>query len=147
MSMSGALGHAGWTAESKESYRTKMSGPNNPAWRGGVTQKRARGNYVGHRWVKCPAEFRPMARKDGYIAEHRLVMAMALDRMLTRTEVVHHMNHDPFDNRLLNLALFNCNADHKRFEWAGEPRPVVLGLSLLLTMASCGASPSPPAPL
>ena len=31
-----------------------------------------------------------MARKDGYIMEHRLLVAKAMGRLLKRTEVVHH---------------------------------------------------------
>lgn len=41
----GAKGKAGWTEASLASYRAKMSGAKNPAWKGGVTQFRAHGNY------------------------------------------------------------------------------------------------------
>jgi hypothetical protein len=58
-----------------------------------------------------------MARKDGYIMEHRLKMAKHLKRLLSRAEVVHHKNHDPQDNRLRNLELFASNGEHKRKEW------------------------------
>jgi hypothetical protein len=62
-------------------------------------------------------EFLAMARKDGYIMEHRLIMARHLGRVLSRTEVVHHINHDPQDNRIENLELFSSNSEHKRIEW------------------------------
>lgn len=94
----------------------KLSGRNNPAWSGGVTLKRAKGNYRGVRYVHCPPEWLPMARKDGYIAEHRLVMAQSLGRCLTRTEVVHHIDHNPSNNLPTNLLLFPSNAAHKGFE-------------------------------
>ena len=58
-----------------------------------------------------------MARQDGYIMEHRLLMASHLGRMLTRTEVVHHKNHDPQDNTIENLELFANNSEHKKVEW------------------------------
>lgn len=58
-----------------------------------------------------------MARKDGYIMEHRLIMATHMGLFLLRTEVVHHINHDPHDNRIENLELFSSNAEHKREEW------------------------------
>jgi hypothetical protein len=91
-------------------------GSANPAWKGGVTYKRTKGNYVGPRYVRCPLEFTAMARTDGYVMEHRLVMAQRLGRCLLRTEVVNHINHDPRDNRPENLELYPSNGDHKRGE-------------------------------
>ena len=92
-------------------------GPGNPAWKGGVTYWRKHGNYKPIKYVRCPPEFLPMARKDGYIMEHRLIMATHMGRFLLRTEVVHHINHDPHDNRIENLELFSSHAGHKREEW------------------------------
>ena len=69
-----------------------------------------------------------MARKDGYVMEHRLIVAQALGRVLTRAETVHHMNHNPTDNRLENLALFASNQDHKMFEHHGTPLPIWQGV-------------------
>lgn len=63
-----------------------------------------------------------MARKDGYIMEHRLVMAQTMGRMLTRTEVVHHIDHKPGNNSPENLMLFSTNAEHKRFEGTSRTR-------------------------
>ena len=91
-------------------------GPENPAWKGGVTYFRKHGNYKPIKYVRCPMEFMAMARKDGYVMEHRLIVAKALGRCLKRTEVVHHKNHDPQDNRLENLELFASNGEHKREE-------------------------------
>lgn len=92
-------------------------GADNPAWKGGVTYFRKHGNYKPIKYVRCPPRFLPMARKDGYVMEHRLLMAMSLDRCLQRVEVVHHRNHDPQDNRIENLELFPNNSTHKREEW------------------------------
>ena len=91
-------------------------GQENPAWKGGVTYFKKKGNYTGVRYVRCPQEYLAMARKDGYIMEHRLVMAIHMGRLLTKMEVVHHENHNPGDNRIENLVLFANNSEHKRYE-------------------------------
>lgn len=115
---------AAWTEAGKASYLEKMSGPNNPAWKGGVTIFKTHGNYVGVRYVRCPTEFMAMARKDGYVMEHRLFVAQALERPLLRSEVVHHKDHNPTNNDLTNLQLFASNRDHKLFEHHGTPAPI-----------------------
>ena len=109
-------GKAGWTDASRASYREKMTGPNNPAWKGGVTVFKKHGNYAGVRYVRAPEWARPMARKDGYIMEHRLQMAVLCGYLLTRQEVINHENHDPKDNRPENLTLWPSNRAHKLYE-------------------------------
>lgn len=123
------------TPDGMASYRAKMTGPNNPAWKGGVTYFRKHGNYKPIKYIRCPAEFLPMARKDGYVMEHRLLAAMAMGRCLLRVEVVHHLNHDPQDNRLENLEVFASNRDHKLYEHHGSPAPIWRGSSLSTTVA------------
>jgi hypothetical protein len=91
-------------------------GPRNGSWKGGVTYFKRHGNYTGVRYVRAPAWALPMARKDGYIMEHRLVMAQMCGRLLTRTEVVNHIDHNPANNDPGNLELWPTNADHKRGE-------------------------------
>lgn len=91
-------------------------GASNPAWKGGVTKKRTHGNYQGVSYTRCPAEYLPMARKDGYIMTHRLVMAQKLGRCLAREEVVHHIDHNPANNSPDNLELYPSNGAHKRAE-------------------------------
>lgn len=105
------LGAKGWTIGPP-----RNKGADNPAWKGGVTLKRPKGNYKGVRYVRCPPEFLPMARKDGYIMEHRLVMAQWVGRMLTRQECVNHIDRNPSNNQRSNLELYPTNADHKRGE-------------------------------
>jgi hypothetical protein len=92
-------------------------GPANPAWKGGVTYRHRRGNYVQVRYVRCPLELLAMARKDGYVMEHRLVMARWIGRPLTRVECVHHIDHKPLNNAdRTNLELWPDNRSHKMWE-------------------------------
>ena len=91
-------------------------GSANYAWKGGVTFKRNKGNYIGPKYVRCPPEFQAMARTDGYVMEHRLVVARRLGRSLLRTEVVHHRDHHTRNNQDANLELFVSNGEHKRAE-------------------------------
>jgi len=95
----------------------KLQGQNNPAWRGGVTFFKTHGNYTGVRYVRAPEWAKPMARSDGYIMEHRLVMAAWMGRLLSRAEVVNHIDHNPSNNARSNLELWPTNGDHKRGEF------------------------------
>jgi len=79
----------------------------------------ARGWYKdkkGYIYIKLETNdfFYPMAKGDGYIPEHRLVMARYLKRHLLRWEVIHHKNGIKDDNRLENLQLLSCNGKHNK---------------------------------
>lgn len=132
-------GRQGWTAASRRSYRKKMSGPGNPAWKGGVTYFRKHGSYASVKYVRCPPEFKAMSRKDGYVMEHRLLVAQEISRPLARQETVHHEDHDPTNNDLSNLMLFESNQAHKLYEAHGSPLPIWSGSSPRTTKASSGA--------
>lgn len=114
-----AMGVAAALASENRAKRS-MSMDKNPAWKGGITYKRNKGNYIGPKYIRCPKEYLPMARKDGYIMEHRLVMAKHLGRLLERTEVVHHKDHNTRNNAIENLQLFSSNGEHKRVEGAAR---------------------------
>ena len=84
---------------------------NHPNWKGG--KWKARG-YVMVR-IKPDDFFFSMAHKNGYVMEHRLVMAKHLGRCLHPWEFVHHKNTNKADNSLGNLQLSSAdghNATH-----------------------------------
>lgn len=68
-----------------------------------------------HGYVEVYYPESPMAKKDGWVLMHRLVMSLSLGRPLTEEEVVHHINGDPGDNRLSNLQLFPNNTEHLKW--------------------------------
>jgi hypothetical protein len=63
----------------------------------------------GYWVVPVPDDERRLSGGERRMAEHRLVMARALDRPLYSDEVVHHRNGDRTDNRLVNLELWTTS--------------------------------------
>jgi hypothetical protein len=57
----------------------------------------------------------PFSGKQGYVAEHRLIMEKYLGRFLKLSEVVHHKNGIISDNRLENLELFSTHGQHTKY--------------------------------
>ena len=88
------------------------SGKNHPNYKTGRTEK------YGYVYIYQPDH--PHCTKKNTVAEHRLVMEEHLGRYLLRTEVVHHKNGDPQDNRLDNLEVFSTNALHLKHELSGR---------------------------
>ena len=76
-------------------------GEKHGSWRGG------RINLTGYPavLVEPGSLFESMASRIGYVLEHRLIVAQALNRPLRSTETVHHINGVKDDNRLENLQL------------------------------------------
>jgi len=88
-------------------YRSRGSrGDGNPDWKGGRYIEPAKGYVL----VRQPSH--PRARANGYVLEHLLVAETMLGRPLTATERVHHLNHNPADNRPDNLRIYGTNAEH-----------------------------------
>jgi len=77
-------------------------------WKGG-----RRRDTKGYIRIYMPTH--PYANTDGYVFEHRLVMESHLGRILLPTEVVHHINGIPDDNRIENLMLFSNQRHHLTF--------------------------------
>lgn len=80
----------------------RASGPKHGSWKGGRVN--AGKGYVGVA-VKHGDPFSAMADSQGYVLEHRLVMARSLGRPLLPHESVHHIDGDRKNNRLSNLQL------------------------------------------
>jgi hypothetical protein len=97
-----------------------------PAFRlGALTRGRIVDNHSGYVLLKIGSDdpLVAVARSDGYVLEHRIVVARSLGRPLTRDEIVHHKNGVKDDNRLDNLELWTrAHPDGQRvedvFDWA-----------------------------
>lgn len=77
-----ASGLSAITPDSRKRAADAIRGPKNPAWRGGATYRKSHGNYSGAKYIRCPQSLLPMARRDGYVMEHRAIIAMAAGRIL-----------------------------------------------------------------
>jgi len=112
----------------RNGIKTHLSkGSSHSMWKGGRMR-------VGEYWRVWLADDDPMASMragDGYVMEHRLVMARHLGRPLTRKETVHHINGDTEDNRVENLQL----------------RHGAHGAHIVLCCRDCGSHNIGPAPL
>jgi len=76
----------------------------------GISMRKDRVDREGY-WYKCVPDHQN-ASKQGYVAEHHLIMEAHIGRVLKYGEVVHHKNEDRKDNRIENLELMTDSA-HK----------------------------------
>lgn len=90
------------------------SGDGGSNWKGG--KKFNRSGYV-----LVLAKGHPMAERNGYMMEHRLVMSTHLGRTLSKDEDVHHINGNKTDNRIENLEVIN-HSEHTIMHHTGMKR-------------------------
>lgn len=93
--------------------RGPKPGKEHPCWKGGRKLDKA-GYVLLHR------PDHPDSNSSGYVREHRLVAEQILGRRLLASEVVHHKNDDPADNRPENLQVYETNAEHLRETLRGK---------------------------
>ena len=74
----------------------------------------------------------PLAHKNGYVYEHRLIAQLMIGRELKKGEIVHHFNENRGDNRPSNLVVCASIKEHvvkhrKRTDLRGldEDNPVI----------------------
>lgn len=96
-------------------------GPLNPAWTGGRMLDKD-----GYVLLWMPGH--PEENNNGYVREHRIVMARTLGRPLRPGEVVDHRNDVRDDNRPENLRLFASNAEHLSVTLTGQHSRASRGL-------------------
>jgi transposase-like protein len=83
--------------------KPQARGADHGSWKGGRTT-----DANGYIMVKVPDEHLhlvPRPIHGGCALEHRLIMAIALGRPLTKGETVHHIDGNPSNNNLGNLQL------------------------------------------
>lgn len=83
----------------------QVHGPKN--WKGGR-------NKLNTGYIKAIAKGHPLADKNGYVLEHRLVMEQKLGRKLLPHERVHHKNGIRSDNSPDNLELWLLTGTSKK---------------------------------
>lgn len=78
----------------------KYGGSKHSKWRGGVVIDKN-----GYKMIHDRKS--DMSMSNGYVLEHRRVMAKHIGRSLSSSELVHHINGNKLDNRIENLTILD----------------------------------------
>lgn len=104
--------------ETRKKMSESRTGEKHPNWKGGK-------QFDKRGYVYLMKKDHPSCVNGKYIAEHRYVMEQHVGRLLTKEEVVHHINGIVDDNCIENLKLFKNNSEHIKFHKPkGRPKKI-----------------------
>lgn len=98
-------GHQLFTQRIRFHPKKSNKAEKHPSWKGGKMI-----NSQGYVLIRKPEH--PRCDRHGYVREHILVMEQHLGRYLTKSEVVHHIDHNKQNNNINNLHLYSTNRQH-----------------------------------
>lgn len=101
--------------------------------KGGLNQRWNGGRILdSHDYIAIKLQandfFYPMVDHQGYVEEHRLIMARHLGRCLWSWEFIHHKNGNKHDNKLENLEL-TTRSDHAKRHNLGQIKSVIMEIT------------------
>jgi fido (protein-threonine AMPylation protein) len=99
-------------------WNNPPKGERNGHWKGGIR------HIKGYRHFYDPKH--NLARKDGWVPEHRAIMQKHLRKNLLPEEVVHHKDKDDIENNNINnLKLFKNNGEHRKEHLKNQKRDLL----------------------